>query len=386
MTRQLIRTSAMLDPEAPGPEPGSLLIEDGRVAALFRGDSNPPCDAATVELGRHRLAPGFIDLHHHGELVFTQSTGLASALRRTSASLARQGVTAFLPTTVAWSRERLHDFMTRLEAEMTRAAWPGAVPLGAHLEGPWINPAAAGAQPRTAIRPYDSSSDDRDLIEAFRGLIRVVTLAPEINGSHALLDALRRSNVVAAVGHSLAGEGHLDAAVADGLTHVTHLFNAMGGVHHRDLGVAGYALAGTGLSCDLVCDGVHVHPRMVDLAARALGDRLVLVSDRVSPPRGDGASFGSGEVRDDGSALRLSDGRLAGSSLTLDRAVRNATAFGAMSQLEAVAAVTLRPARVLGIESERGTLRPGARADFAVLDEGGNVLETWIAGRRVNGS
>ncbi|MBW2295603.1 MAG: amidohydrolase family protein [Deltaproteobacteria bacterium] len=170
------------------------------------------------------------------------------------------------------------------------------------------------------------------------------------------------------------------------MTHVTHLFNAMGPLHHREPGVAGWALADDRVSCDLICDGVHLHPAMVRTACRAKGDRLLLITDRVQPPEPsapEGSSFGSGSIHDDGSAFRLPDGTLAGSNLSLDRALRNAQAFGAMTRLEAIAASTLRPARLLGIESERGTLRVRARADFAILDDEDRVQETWIAGERV---
>jgi N-acetylglucosamine-6-phosphate deacetylase len=140
------------------------------------------------------------------------------------------------------------------------------------------------------------------------------------------------------------------------------------------------ALTDDRLTCDLICDGVHVHPDVVRLAARAKGEGWLLITDRVDPS---GEGFGSGGVRDDGQALRLPDGTLAGSSLGMDRAVRNAEAFGAGRRLEAVAAATVRPARLLGIEAERGTLRPGARADLVALDEAGRVRETWLAGERV---
>jgi N-acetylglucosamine-6-phosphate deacetylase len=159
----------------------------------------------------------------------------------------------------------------------------------------------------------------------------------------------------------------------------------MGPLHHREPGLAGAALADARLTCDLICDGAHVHPTMVRAAARALGDRLVLITDRIEPTgrSGTALSFGSGPVSDDGVALRLPDGRLAGSCVTLEIALRNARRFAGLSLLEAVAACTLRPALRLGIECERGTLRPGARADFAVLDADGSLQSTWIGGQCV---
>jgi len=192
--------------------------------------------------------------------------------------------------------------------------------------------------------------------------------------------------VAVSLGHSLARPEQIDAAISAGMTHVTHLFNAMGELHHRAPSVAGHVIAESRLSCDLICDGIHVHPDMVVVAARGLGERLLLITDQIAIPSETrhAADFGAGRVHDDGEAIRLADGRLAGSSLTLDRAVRRATEFRAMTLPDAVAAVTLRPARLLGIESERGTLRRGARADFAVLDAEGRVRETWMAGRRVH--
>jgi len=211
----------------------------------------------------------------------------------------------------------------------------------------------------------------------------MVTLAPEVSGAGALLAALSRARIVAALGHSLASPAEITTAMDAGLCHVTHLFNAMGPIHHRDLGVAGVALAEDRLSCDLICDGVHVHPAMVRLAVRAKGERIMLITDQIEAPPADRPSFGSGEVHDDGTALRLKDGRLAGSRLSLDRALENARQFGALSLHQAIAAATLRPARLLGIESQRGTLRVGARADFFVFGPGPKLRETWIGGRCV---
>jgi len=273
--------------------------------------------------------------------------------------------------------------MTQVEQSMTQGEWPGACPLGVHLEGPWISHEAAGAQPRPAIRPF-GSAEDRQLIDVHHEIIKMVTLAPECEGADTLLDKLTQRSMVASLGHSRAPGKVIDAAISRGMTHVTHLFNAMGPVHHRDPGVAVRVLGEERLTCDLILDGVHVHPTIATGATRVLGDRLVLISDRVAPPPEGDRTFGSGRLIDDGTALRLEDGRLAGSSLCLDRAVRNARSLAGLSELSAIAAATLRPARVLGIESRRGTLRVGARADFAILDSEGRVEETWVGGRRVH--
>jgi len=377
MPRVALVNALLLDPERDAPALGGLLVEDGRIAArLAPGEA--PASAATVDLAGRALAPGFLDLHYHGALVHGAPGEAAGVLRETARALLASGVTGFLPTTVAWPEPELLARVAAL-AEACAAGMAGAAtPLGLHLEGPWISAHAAGAHAAAGIRAFTAAEGAR-VLERARGALRMVTFAPELPGAAALQEALAREGIVAALGHSRAELADVEAAVARGARHVTHLWNAMSGLHHRAPGLAGAALADDRLSCDLVCDGVHVHPAAVRLAARAKRERLVLITDRVSA----GTGFGGGALVDDGTALRLADGRLAGSRLTLDRAVHNAVSFGALTRLEAIAAVTLRPARLLGLERERGTLRVAARADFAVLDADGRVVATWLAGRPV---
>jgi N-acetylglucosamine-6-phosphate deacetylase len=381
--RTFLENALLLDPEADRAEAGSLLVESCRIVA--RRPPGEPCpeSARRVDLSGRQLAPGFLDLHFHGSLVFEAADGFPDALRASSASSVRHGTTGFLATTVAGSRDALLERVSACASSIDAGGWPGATPLGVHLEGPWIHPAAAGSQPRSGIRGFDSA-EGAAILAAGEGLIRMVTLAPEVSGARDLLGALEQRGIIAALGHSLADDACVIEGIEYGLRHVTHLFNAMRGLHHRHRGAVGVALTDDRLSCDLICDGVHVHPDIVRLAARAKGEGLLLITDRVELP-GAGApdGFGSGPLQEEGGALRLADGTLAGSTLTLDRALRNAEAFGAMTRLEAIAACTLRPARLLGLERERGTLRPGARADLVVLSEEGAVEETWIQGERV---
>jgi N-acetylglucosamine-6-phosphate deacetylase len=388
-----LHDAVLADPEAAHETAGSLLIDGDRIAARFAPGERPPDGVAQrVSLGGARLAPGFVDVHFHGELAACDADDALAALRRASALLARHGVSAFLATTVAWPAAELHDRVERIAAALDAGDWPGAVPIGVHLEGPWIRSEAAGAQPPDGIRPYDPREGDA-LFARLGSRLRLVTLAPELPNARRLEADLARRGVAIAVGHTLATAGDLAASIANGACHATHLFNAMGSRSHRapagddaTPGVAELVLREGRLGCDLIADGAHVHPDWLRIAARAKGDRLVLISDRIDPPAQAAAAsawLGADRLASDGVAWRLPDGRLAGSLLTLDAALRNVAAWRVMDPRAALAACTVRPARLLGIEREHGTLRPGARADLVALAADGSVLQTWVAGRCV---
>jgi len=381
--RTLFHGGRLLDPERSEQLDGwSLLVEGGRLVAQLP-PAEPLPEAEQVDLEGRMLAPGFLDVHFHGSSIFDAIDAPAALMRQDAASILRHGATAFLATTVAMTRGELSkrvEVLARAADELSESPDTASV-LGIHLEGPWISAEAPGAQPQDGIRGYDAS-EGRAVLDAGGGRVRMVTLAPEIPGSAALLEELVRRDVVPAMGHTRAAAETARDGFDRGVRHVTHLFNAMGAFHHRAPGAIGAALADDRVSCDLICDGIHVHPAAMRTAARAKGEQLLLISDRIDPPERGGV-LGGGLLAADGPVWRLPDGTLAGSRLTMAEAVHNAQHLAGMTRLEALAAATLRPARLLGVEREHGTLRAGARADLVVLQDDGEVAETWLGGRRV---
>jgi N-acetylglucosamine-6-phosphate deacetylase len=250
----------------------------------------------------------------------------------------------------------------------------GAAVLGAHLEGPWISPQRAGAHdPRFLRSP--NLGDLRHLLDSMPGVIRVVTVAPELPGAMALIQALVASRVVAAVGHTDADAAMVEAAFEAGATHVTHLFNAMPPMHHRQPGPVGAALADERVTVEVIADGVHLDPRILRVVLRAAAGRVVAVTDAVSA--------GDRVVQDAAGHMVLAESpqTLAGSTLTLDRAVAALVEAGA-SLSEAVRAASATPARVIGAD-RHGVLRPGARADLAVLGADLRCTATMVGGHVV---
>jgi len=392
MPRLWLHDAVLVDPEAPTEAPGALLLEDDRIAARLGPAEPAPAGAEAISLYGARLAPGFVDLHFHGELAACDLDDAVGALRRASSYLARHGVTAFLATTVAWPASELRLRIERIASALAQSDWPGAVPIGIHLEGPWIRPEAAGAQPPGGIRPYEPA-EGAAIFDRAGSALRLVTLAPELPGARRLEADLAHRGVAIAVGHTLANDADLRASVANGACHATHLFNAMGSRHHREPapaaradGFAALVLEEERLGCDVIADGAHVHPDWLRLAARTKRSRLILISDRIDVPQAASATpawLAADRLTSDGVAWRLPDGRLAGSLLTLDAAIRNVASWNVMRSHDAVAACTLRPARLLGVEHGHGTLRAGARADLVALSDAGDVAATWVGGREV---
>lgn len=367
--------------------PGWLHVgADGRIAGLGAGDPTLP-PSSCLPAARHLdargliLAPGFIDLHVHGGDGAEAMDADPDGLRHMARFHARHGVTGIVPTTWAAGEGAIRAACEAI-AEAAGRVPGGATILGAHLEGPWINPNRCGAQDPAHIRPPDAGEAVR-LLDT--GVVRLVALAPEIPGSAAVIGACRERGVTVSAGHTEAGYDDMVAAVAAGVRHVTHTYNAMGGLGHREPGAVGAALALPELRCEVIADGIHVHPGALAVLARAKGPGgVVLVSDATRAaglPEGV-VDLGGREGYHCGGAVRLADGRLAGSALTLDRAVATfarATGWGWEHLWRAAAA---NAAAALGL-TDTGSLVAGHAADLVLLDGTGAVVRTMVGGETV---
>jgi N-acetylglucosamine-6-phosphate deacetylase len=354
----------------------------GGEAPATHGDPSPS-DTTRLDAAGLLVVPGFIDLQCNGA-AGVDITAEPERLWEVAAALPRWGVTAWLPTIVtapAGVRGRALAALRSGPPGSPAGDGPFAVPLGLHFEGPFLAPERRGAHPAAHLQSPDPALPAREGWSRQAG-VALVTLAPELPRALDVVGELVAAGVVAAAGHSSAGAEQATAAVDAGVTAVTHLFNAMGPLHHRDPGLAGVALTDERVRVGAIADGVHLHPAAVALAARALGGRLCLVTDAVAAlgvPAGR-VPLGVLEAFATDTGVRLEDGTLAGSVLSLDRAVRNLMAFAGVPLEAAVAAVTTSPAALLGLD-DRGVIAPGAVGDLALVDPAGEVVATVIGGR-----
>lgn len=316
------------------------------------------------------ISPGFIDLHVHGGGGADFMDGTPEAMATIARAHAEHGTTSFLATTLTGPADQLLK-VARACRTARESGRLGAEVLGIHLEGPFINPVARGAQNAAFVRPL--AVDELDNLRRESGdAVRMVTLAPEMPGAVELVAALRERRVIASAGHTAASYEEVEAAVQNGLSMATHTFNAMGVLHHREPGVIGAVLTTPELYAQLIVDGIHLHPAVVSLAVRAKGARrIVLITDAIS---GVGLSpgrykLGGMEIVVDEVSARLPEGNLAGSLLTMEKAVKNVMEFTGIPVHEAVRMASLTPAEALGLEKRKGSLSVGKDADLAVLDD-----------------
>lgn len=328
------------------------------------------------------ILPGFIDCHVHGGNGADTMDGV-HAIHTLARFHARHGTTTILPTTITSPWADVLEALAAI-AQVSGTTLPNGPTIhGAHLEGPFVSPHKLGAQPPHAIAP----TPERVAEVLALGCVRIVTLAPELPHAQDAMQLFAQAGVRVSLGHTLAGYEQTEQAIcqicnAGGITGATHLFNAMAGIESRKPGPA-TALMCSNAYAELIFDTHHVHPATFRLAQRVMPDRLLFVTDAMRAaglPDGPSQLGGQNVVVEKG-AVRLPEGNLAGSVLTLDTALRNAVQAG-VPLPQAAALLTRNPAHYLGLQ-DRGSLHAGKRADFVVMDFAFNVLEVWVAGQRI---
>ena len=361
---------------------GLAVLYDERIEALV-----PQAELAAGESGLEivdaagcYVAPGFLNIHIHGCGGADTMDDCAEALPCMQRLQARTGVTAFLPTTMTYDFPRIYRAFARIRTAM-KGKFGGARILGCHMEGPFINAAHKGAQAAENI-----VSADFERLAPYQDILRIVTLAPEeLKGDYRFIEACRRAGILVSIGHSSADYETACEAIRHGAGHITHLFNAMTGLHHRRPGIVGAALAGNAV-CELIADNVHVHPaaqRIVYAAKR--GQNIVLITDSMRAcMQGDGVSeLGGQKVFVKGQTATLADGTIAGSVLTMDRAVKNFAENTGAGLAAVVELVTRVPAEELGLAADFGVLAPGRYADLVIFDEKVQIQRTIVGGKAV---
>jgi N-acetylglucosamine-6-phosphate deacetylase len=357
-------------------------VEDGSIVRVTSTDRcHPASGDELLDFGDCILVPGFIDVHIHGAIGHDVMQAGTEGLKAIEAFLARHGVTSYFPTTVTASLDMTLTALERLANAIDRQDdGARAQPLGIHLEGPFLSSVRRGVHPSEYLLLPSFGSFDR-LWQASRGHIRLLTIAPELPGAEEVIAQASERGVCVSLGHSDSDLASARRAVAAGARHATHTFNAMRPLDHRQPGILGEVLTNPRLTADVIADGIHVDSTVVSLLLRAKGsDNIVLITDAISATgMPDGRyQLGGLEVElKDGRCLR--DGRLAGSVLTMDRAVQNVVRFAGWDLQRSVCAASFNPARITGAAG-KGVLKPGADADMVVLTPEGQVRATIVSG------
>jgi N-acetylglucosamine-6-phosphate deacetylase len=361
-----------------------VTIDDGHIIAIAsREHAELPGNIRHLDFPGMALAPGFIDVHIHGGAGHDVMEAGPSALAAIETAMARTGVTSYLPTTVTAPNEKLLSALDNLGRAITTTNGRDnrARPLGIHLEGPFISHAKRGVHPpENLVRPSPELLDK--FWHASGGCIRMMTIAPEVPGAIDTIRHAKQLGVLCSLGHSDATYKEAVQGIAAGAKHATHTFNAMRAFDHREPGILGAVLTDDAITADIIADGVHVAPATLQLFLAAKSpERAILITDAISATGMPDGKYRLGtfdvEVRGDRCEHQ---GKLAGSVLTLDRAIRNVISFTSYTLAQAITMATLNPARLLGIASQRGTLAPGSVADIVVLTPEGHVVQTIVGG------
>jgi len=364
-----------------------VIIEDGKIAEVAsRAGRAVPENTRLVDFGDGVLAPGFVDIHIHGSGGHDVMESDPDGMRVVEEFLPRHGVTSYFPTTVTAPVDKILGALERIagaiEAAEGETGRVRARPLGIHLEGPFISHVRRGVHPPESLLPPTPEMFER-FWQAARGHIRVMTIAPELDGAIEVIEIAVSRGVCVSLGHSDADLDATRRGVKAGARHATHTFNAMRPLGHRDPGILGEVLTDNRVTADVIVDGVHLDPTIVDLFLKAKGPELaVLITDAISAtgmPDGRYQLGGLDVEVHDGKCLM--NGSLAGSVLTMDQALRNVMKFGRWELQDAVRAASSNPAKAVGISDRKGAIVAGADADLVVLSSAGEVRNAIVKGK-----
>lgn len=352
-----------------------LRIDDGVITMI------EPIPAGIAARDAELLCPAYIDIHVHGGAGVDVMDDTPDVLDTLAKHKAREGVGAFLPTTVTASLEVIHGALRRI-AQRTLSGGPGAQVLGSYLEGPYFTPLNKGAHPPALFRELDIAELNA-LADVSQNTLRVVALAPEKPGALQAIRHLKQRGIRVMLGHSGATYAQTLAAFDAGADGLVHCYNGMTGLHHREPGMVGAGLTDTRAWLELIGDGHHVHPGAMRLCCCCAKDRIVLITDAMQAagmPDGHYTLCGE-EVSMQNGVVRTAAGGLAGSTLSLDAAVRNMVEHADITAEYAIHMASLHPARLLGIANQLGSLAPGKRANLIALNGGLHLQQIWIQGQ-----
>lgn len=360
----------------------TVLIEDGRIVEIKeKPEATRSRGVQYIDASGYFVAPGFIDIHIHGAAGYDTMDATPQAIQAIARFVAAHGVTGYLPTTMAAAPRA-----TLIAVEnVARCHQPedGAFHLGIHLEGPYLNPEHRGAQPQAYLRHPDPE-EYQDWLAA--DCVRLITIAPELEGALPFIEQGVSKGIEFAVGHSGASYEQVVAAADRGLRQATHTFNGMPGLHHRQPGTLGSVLTDDRIYAQVIVDGIHVHPTIVKLLIRAKGvSRTILITDAIRAAGLEDGKYdlGGQTITVQKGIARTIAGSLAGSTLTMDVGLRNVINYTGLSLAEALPMATSVPAEALGLAGRKGVLAPGADADIILLDADLNVCLTMVAGQIV---
>ena len=359
---------------------GKALVYDKKIVGIMDEAAARAMADEVIDAAGMYVSPGLVDVHIHGYLGADVSDADNAGVRKMAKGILANGVTSFLPTTmtIGWSTlETIFAQLRQLREESRSAAFEGAEILGCHAEGPFINPAKKGAQAEENILPPDAEK-----VLPYADIIRMISFAPEMPGGDQFIRTLKeKTDITLSIGHTSANYDQAMNAIRLGANHITHTFNAMTPMMHRDPGVVGAALT-TDVYCQLIVDTFHVHKGLFPLMHKAKGEHLVLITDCLRScgmPDGE-YELGGQKFVLKGIECRLLDGTIAGSVLKLNQGVRNFRDYASVSMHEAVRAASLNAAASIGVADRKGSLEAGKDADIVLMDGDCNVLRTIVGG------